>query len=225
MINILFVDDDMNILMGYKRTLYSMKDEWKLYTAGSAQHGLQLLQSEHIDIVVTDMRMPVMDGAQLLSVVKNKYPNVVRLILSGFTDREAAMKVSGLAHQVLAKPTNADALKTWGWWLFGTIWGVAIVGIVFHKFISRQKPIIRSMAFVIMGCGIIAGIKPLLANVAPGGLILLFAGGLAYIGGSVIYAAKKIPYNHAIWHLFVLAGTVCHFFAILFYVVPLAEKL
>jgi len=113
----------------------------------------------------------------------------------------------------------------WGWWLFGTIWGVAIVGIVFHKFISRQKPIIRSMAFVIMGCGIIAGIKPLLANVAPGGLILLFAGGLAYIGGSVIYAAKKIPYNHAIWHLFVLAGTVCHFFAILFYVVPLAEKL
>jgi hemolysin III len=111
----------------------------------------------------------------------------------------------------------------WGWWLFGTIWGVAIIGIVFHKFISRQKPIIRSMAFVIMGCGIIAGIKPLLANVAPGGLILLFAGGLAYIIGSVIYANKRIPYNHAIWHLFVLAGTVCHFFSILFYVIPLAS--
>lgn len=112
---------------------------------------------------------------------------------------------------------------TFGWWLFGLIWGVAITGIVFNKFISRQKPIIRSMAYVLMGCGIIAGIKPLLASVAPGGLFFLFAGGVAYIGGSFIYSSKKIPYNHAIWHVFVLAGTILHFFAILFYVVPLAN--
>ncbi|HNX50874.1 MAG TPA: hemolysin III family protein, partial [Thermoanaerobaculaceae bacterium] len=64
--------------------------------------------------------------------------------------------------------------------------------------------------------------KPLAQAVAPGGLALLFGGGIAYTAGVAFYAARKLPYNHAVWHGFVLAGSILHFFAVLFYVVPLA---
>ena len=73
-----------------------------------------------------------------------------------------------------------------------------------------------------MGWLIVLASKQLIANIAYGGLILLLAGGLAYSVGVVFYAWKKLPYNHAIWHLFVLAGSICHYFAILYYLVPTA---
>ena len=73
-----------------------------------------------------------------------------------------------------------------------------------------------------MGWLIVVASKQLIANIAYGGLILLLAGGLAYTGGVIFYAWKKLPYNHAIWHLFVLGGSICHYFAILYYLVPTA---
>jgi len=75
---------------------------------------------------------------------------------------------------------------------------------------------------VLMGWVVVVGIKPLLENVAPGGLALLVSGGLAYTIGAAFYAWKRLPFNHAIWHGFVLVGSACHFFAVLFYVIPLA---
>lgn len=110
----------------------------------------------------------------------------------------------------------------WGWSLFGVIWGLALVGIVLRIVRGRRSPLLSVGLYVGMGWAVVAAIEPMLNSVAPGGLLLLLLGGLAYTLGIVFYAWKRLPYHHAIWHVFVLAGSILHFFAILFYVIPLA---
>lgn len=110
----------------------------------------------------------------------------------------------------------------WGWSLLGVIWGMAILGIAMQGILIRQKAIVTAIPYVGMGWVALIGIKPMLESVAPGGLALLLAGGLAYTAGVIFYVWRRIPYNHAIWHVFVLAGSTFHFFAVLFYVIPLA---
>jgi len=107
---ILFVDDEPNVLMGLKRMLHSQRDEWEMTFAGSGAEGLALLEKEPFDAVVSDMRMPGMDGAQLLSEVMRRHPEVIRIILSGHSDLECTMKAVGPTHQYLAKPCDADKL-------------------------------------------------------------------------------------------------------------------
>ncbi|MBW2592431.1 MAG: hemolysin III family protein [Deltaproteobacteria bacterium] len=109
-----------------------------------------------------------------------------------------------------------------GWSLFGVIWGLALLGIVFELTSLRRYRVVSLGLYLCMGWAIIAAIRPMLAGVAPGGLILLLAGGLAYTFGVGFYLLRQIRYHHAIWHLFVLAGSVLHFFSILFYVIPVA---
>ena len=109
----------------------------------------------------------------------------------------------------------------WGWSLFGVIWGLAVFGIVIETTRLRRYRAGLIALYVIMGWAVVAAVKPMLENVDHGGLWLLLAGGLAYTGGIVFYLWRRLPYNHAIWHLFVLAGSVLHFFAILFYVIPI----
>ncbi len=109
----------------------------------------------------------------------------------------------------------------WGWSLFGVIWGLAVFGIVIETTRLRRYRAGLIALYVIMGWAVVAAVKPMLENVDRGGLWLLLAGGLAYTGGIVFYLWRRLPYNHAIWHLFVLAGSVLHFFAILFYVIPI----
>lgn len=116
----------------------------------------------------------------------------------------------------------------WGWTIFGVVWGIAIIGILLRAWwmrnsLTKQKAIWRTLPYIGMGWIAILAIKPLLEALAPGGLALMFAGGLAYTLGSIFYAWKKLPYNHAIWHVFVMAGSAFHFFAVLFYVIPLAS--
>jgi len=77
-----------------------------------------------------------------------------------------------------------------------------------------------TLAYIMMGWSCVVVIKPLLALIPSGGLFLLAAGGLAYTVGTIFFAWKRIPYNHAIWHLFVLAGSICHYFAVILYVLP-----
>ncbi len=108
----------------------------------------------------------------------------------------------------------------WGWSLFGVVWGLAVVGILLQYFSLPYWNIISLVIYLGMGWVIVIAIKPLLSALAPGGLAFLVAGGVAYTLGVPFYLMEKIPYNHAIWHLFVLAGTVLHFFSILFYVIP-----
>jgi putative nucleotidyltransferase with HDIG domain len=108
---ILFVDDEPNVLQGLERMLRCMRHEWDMVFAGSAQDALSILSREPMDVVVTDMRMPGMDGAELLNHVMKQYPHIVRIILSGQSDREIIMKSIGPTHQFLSKPCGAEKIK------------------------------------------------------------------------------------------------------------------
>jgi hemolysin III len=107
-----------------------------------------------------------------------------------------------------------------GWTVFGVVWGLAIIGIVLKVFFAGRFKFVSTMCYLGMGWFIIVAIKPLIATVPALGMNWLFAGGLFYTLGSAFYMWKRIPYNHAIWHLFVLAGSVSHFIAVFFYVLP-----
>jgi len=108
---ILFVDDEENVLTGLKRIVRSMRDEWDASFAMSAQEALQIMDQQTIDVLVTDMRMPMMDGAQLLSEVSSEYPHVIRILLSGQCDLESFIGTACPAHQLLSKPCDAVTLK------------------------------------------------------------------------------------------------------------------
>ena len=108
---ILFVDDEPMVLKGLQRTLRKMRDEWEMTFASSSKEALDILGAEPYDVIVSDLRMPEMDGAQLLAEVKSKHPEVVRIILSGQVEQEATFKSVQLAHQSLSKPCDADILK------------------------------------------------------------------------------------------------------------------
>lgn len=108
----------------------------------------------------------------------------------------------------------------WGWSLFGVTWGLAIFGVAFKIFATGRFEKLSLAIYLGMGWCAITAIKPLLTHLEPGGLVLMLAGGLTYSGGVAFYVWERLRYHHAIWHLFVLGGSVLHYFAILFYVVP-----
>jgi len=109
----------------------------------------------------------------------------------------------------------------WGWSLFGTIWGLAICGVICKVFMPEKLAKVSTLLYIAMGWVVVVAAQPLLTTVASEGLLLLLAGGLAYTGGVIFYAWERMPYNHMVWHLFVMAGSALHFFAILFYVIPI----
>ncbi len=110
----------------------------------------------------------------------------------------------------------------WGWSLFGVIWGLALLGIVFKASFGPKYNTLSTIFYILMGWVVIIAIKPLIAALPAHGLMWLVAGGLAYTSGVIFYAWEKLPFNHAIWHSFVLAGSFLHFFAVLFYISPVA---
>lgn len=106
----------------------------------------------------------------------------------------------------------------WGWTLFGIVWGLAIVGVILKAFDKASHPIVSTGIYLLMGWVVVIAIDPLFSKVQPAGLIWLLAGGLFYTAGVAFFATdSRLKYGHLIWHLFVLAGTVCHFFAVLWY--------
>ena len=111
----------------------------------------------------------------------------------------------------------------WGWSLFGVVWGCALAGIILRTVVGNRWRGLSVALYVIMGWVAVVAVRPLLGAVEPGGLILMVLGGLAYTAGIAFYAWRKLPYHHAIWHGFVLVGSALHFFAILFYVVPVSR--
>ena len=110
----------------------------------------------------------------------------------------------------------------WGWALFGVVWGLAVLGIVLEAVAKQRVRVLSVFLYLGLGWLIAIAVKPLVQSVEPGGLVLLVAGGLAYSVGVVFYGWKRLPYHHAVWHLFVMAGSLFHFFAVLFYVIPRA---
>lgn len=107
----------------------------------------------------------------------------------------------------------------WGWSLFAIVWTLAIIGIALELRHVRNR-VVAALLYLGMGWVGIIAIKPMIASVEPAGLWLLLAGGLCYTFGVPFYLWKRLPYNHALWHLFVLAGSVLQFFSILLYVLP-----
>jgi hemolysin III len=107
-----------------------------------------------------------------------------------------------------------------GWIMFAAIWGIAIAGIVAEAFWVYRPRWVSALTYLGMGWLVVLAIEPLVDALAPGGLWLLVAGGLAYTLGTIFYVLKKVPYMHAIWHLFVLAGSICHFLAVVLFVMP-----
>jgi HD-like signal output (HDOD) protein len=108
---VLFVDDEPKVLEGLQRMLRKLRGEWEMEFAENGREALEKMARQPFDVVVSDMRMPEMDGAQLLNAVKERYPGTVRLILSGHSDKEMILRSVGPTHQFLAKPCNADTLK------------------------------------------------------------------------------------------------------------------
>lgn len=108
---ILFVDDEINLLQGLKRMLYPQRNIWDMMFASSGKEALQILNQHTCDIIVTDMRMPEMDGIALLEEVIKKFPNTIRFILSGQSSKSDFIKAIGPSHQFLSKPIEAESLK------------------------------------------------------------------------------------------------------------------
>nr|WP_295975080.1 hemolysin III family protein [uncultured Bacillus sp.] len=108
------------------------------------------------------------------------------------------------------------AVKGWiGWTLFGIVWGLAIAGTIFKSFFVKKYLYTSTILYVVMGWLIVFAWNDLAANLQPTGLILLAAGGICYTVGAVFYMWQLFKHHHAVWHVFVLCGTVCHFFAVL----------
>ena len=107
----------------------------------------------------------------------------------------------------------------WGWTLLAIVWSLALAGVTMKAVFGARWPIISTALYIAMGWVVIIAVKPLVAHVPPAGIAWLVAGGLAYTGGVAFYAWTKLRYSHAIWHLFVLAGSVCHYIAVVLYVV------
>jgi len=114
---------------------------------------------------------------------------------------------------------------SWGWSLFAVTWGLAMAGILFEVWFVEHFPVLSTVVYLLMGWLALVAVKPMLLSVPQSGVLWLLAGGVLYTVGVVFYAWKKIPYNHAIWHGFVLAGSTCHYFAVLCSVIPPAKAL
>lgn len=108
-----------------------------------------------------------------------------------------------------------------GWTVFGVIWGLALVGILFKVFFINKFRILSTLIYIAMGWAIVFAMKPMLAVFPPNGMKFLVIGGILYTLGGILYVFKKIKFSHAVFHLFILAGSICHFFSILLYVLPL----
>lgn len=106
----------------------------------------------------------------------------------------------------------------WGWTIFGVIWGLAIAGIVIKLFFTGRFNLISTVIYVLMGWIIVIAIKPLVAALPFEGLMWLLAGGIIYTAGAVLFLLNKLPYNHAIFHVFVVLASFCHFVAVFWYV-------
>ena len=105
----------------------------------------------------------------------------------------------------------------WGWTLLVIIWSLAITGIVMKALHGTRHSWVTMALYIVMGWLALVAIKPMIQLIPVPGIVLIFAGGVAYTGGLAFFAARGLRYGHFIWHLFVIAGTTCHFFAVLWY--------
>ncbi len=111
---------------------------------------------------------------------------------------------------------------SWGWTLFGLVWGMALLGIALKVVAIGRFRWVSMVLYLGMGWLVLVAMEPLRLAVAHAGVVLLFLGGASYTVGTIFYGMRRLPYHHAVWHVFVLAGSVFHFFAVLLYVIPVS---
>lgn len=107
-----------------------------------------------------------------------------------------------------------------GWWIFGTVWALATAGIIKKLWFKHRFPKVALASYLAMGWLIVVAAPQMAAAIGPNGMAWLVAGGVAYTAGAVFYVVDRIPFNHAIWHVFVLVGGICHFFGVALHVLP-----
>jgi hemolysin III len=120
---------------------------------------------------------------------------------------------------VTLRDASLGPVRDIGLWLFGVVWALAAVGIAMEAAWTYRPRWLSVVVYLAMGWLIVVAMQPLVANLAAPGLWLLVAGGLCYTAGTVFYVLKRVPYMHAVWHVFVLAGSVLHFLAVLIYTI------
>lgn len=108
----------------------------------------------------------------------------------------------------------------WGWTMFGVVWGIAAFGVVFKTFFTGRFDVLSTLLYLAMGWIALIAVKPILESVPSGAIFWMALGGLSYTLGVVFYAWQRIPYHHTIWHGFVIGGSLFHFFAMVFFVLP-----
>jgi hemolysin III len=108
----------------------------------------------------------------------------------------------------------------WGWTLFGIVWGLAVFGVVFKIFFTGKFAIASTLVYLLMGWMAVVAIRPMVEDLPVAAIAWLVAGGLAYSVGTIFFAMHKVRFHHAIWHVFVLLGSVFHYVAVIFFVVP-----
>jgi hemolysin III len=111
-----------------------------------------------------------------------------------------------------------------GWWLFGAVWTLATAGILTKLSLRHRYPRLTLISYLVLGWLVVIAAPEVAEAIGPGGMAWVVAGGLCYTVGAVIYSARGLTFNHAIWHLFVLAGCVCHFLAVARYVLPVGAS-
>ena len=107
-----------------------------------------------------------------------------------------------------------------GWWMFGIIWSLAFLGTIFKLFFTGRFQLVSTMLYVVMGWLALSLTGPLMDSLKWDGFLMLASGGAVYTLGTLFYLAKRMPYSHAVWHLFVIGGSVLHYFTVFFYVTP-----
>ena len=206
-----------------------------MYTVGeeifnSVSHGVGILLSIAALVLLVVFAVIYSDGLGLLGalfygislillytmstvyhIVQNK---TAKRVLRIFDHCSIFILIAGTYTPYLMGPLRSPL----GWTIFGIIWGVTVLGIILNAINLEKFRILSLVCYVLMGWGIVLSIKPLPQNLASGGLWLLVAGGLVYTVGKIFYTLKKYRYMHSVWHLFVLAGSVCHYLSILLYV-------
>ncbi len=116
--------------------------------------------------------------------------------------------------------TLVNLRGAWGWTLFGLVWALALFGIIWKVVRVERHEVVSTMLYVAMGWLVVIAVRPLSRAIPIGGLAWLLAGGLAYTLGVAFFGASRLRFNHAVWHLFVLAGSTCHYVAVMRYVLP-----
>ena len=199
----------------------------------SASHGLGLLLSIAGLILLVDLAL-VRGDARLVTACGVFGVTLILLYLAstlyhGIRDPKAKQVLRMLDHSAIYlliagtyTPFTLVSLGgTQGWILFGVVWALAILGVVLKVFAMGRLRWLSMVLYLGMGWLVVVALEPMVAAVGSAGMWLLFLGGMAYTSGLIFYALRR-PYCHAIWHGFVLAGSILHFFAVLLYVIPAA---